>query len=76
MELCVSYQYQIKKDNLTQLYQLANTDYQGTFNRIARDTILKVASDYTAPQYWTDRKSIAERMMKELNQQLNEVFAR
>lgn len=75
MELCVSYQYQIRKNNLTQLYDLANTNYEGTFNRIARDTILKVASDYTANEYWVDRKKIGVRMQKELNQQLNQVYA-
>jgi len=54
---------------------LANTNYQGTFNRIARDTILKVASDYPANEYWFNRKKIGDRMQKDLNQQLKSVFA-
>lgn len=76
LELFVSYQYLINKENLTQLYDLANTNYQGTYNRIARDTILKVASDYTAEEYWLDRKKIGNRMQKDLNDQLNQVFAK
>jgi hypothetical protein len=75
LDLCVSYQYQIKKENLTSLYELANTDYQETFNKIARDIIIKIASDYTVNEYRNDRKTIGDRMMIELNKELQSVYA-
>ena len=70
-----SYQYQLKNNSIYNLYQLANINYQGTINRISRDTILKVASDYNANQYWVERKAIGESMKKYLNEALQEVFA-
>lgn len=63
------------KNNLTQLYNLANTNYQATYMRIARDTILKVASNYPATEYWHNRKLIGDKMQENLNTQLNQVFA-
>jgi regulator of protease activity HflC (stomatin/prohibitin superfamily) len=73
--LCVSFQYRLQKQNITDLYNLANIDYVGTLVRISRDTILKVASGYNANDYWVDRKKIGEKMKQELSGQLSKVFA-
>lgn len=64
------------KNNLTQLYDLVNTNYEGTYVRIARDTILKIASDYPASSYWNNRSVITDRMKKELDIQLQKVFGK
>jgi hypothetical protein len=45
-------------------------EYEGTFSRIARDTILQAAGNYEAPQYWSQRQKIGEDMKKELNSEL------
>lgn len=75
MSVCISYQYKLKNDSISDLYNLANINYQGMINRISRDVILKVASDYNANDYWVDRKKIGENMTKELNTALQETFA-
>jgi hypothetical protein len=64
------------KNNLTQLYDLANINYEGTYSRIARDTILRIASDYPASTYWNNRSLIADRMKVELDTQLQKVFGK
>jgi len=40
------------RGELSDLYSLANVDYEATFVRIARDTILQVAGIFKAPKYW------------------------
>lgn len=41
-------QYKLKKDELQQLYRLLGNDYRRVFERLARNSVLEVASDYTA----------------------------
>lgn len=54
---------------------MANIGYQGTFVRISRDVILKVASMYNATTYWTDRLKIGQHMQKALDVELKTAFA-
>jgi len=76
LTLYISYQYQIMKSEITKLYNLANINYHGTYVRISRDTILKVAGMYNASNYWTDRQSIGEHMRVALDNELQKAFAR
>lgn len=55
---------------------MTNINYQGTIHRISRDAILKTASNYTAEEYWTIRKDIGDQMKKNLNSELNTVYAK
>jgi hypothetical protein len=48
----LSFQYQLIKEKLGDLYDLANVEYETTFKRIARDVILQQAGDYKAGDYW------------------------
>ena len=57
------------------MYNLTNTVYQGTFVRISRDVILKVASLYNATSYWTERLKIGEHMKRALDLELKSAFA-
>jgi hypothetical protein len=76
LTLYVSFQFQIEKNNITSLYNLANTNYFGTYVRISRDIILKVAGQYNATSYWTDRKAIGEKMLVTLDKELQKAYAR
>jgi len=73
--LHVSFQYQIIKNKINSLYNLANINYQGTYARIARDVILKVAGKYNATSYWTERLKIAVDMNNTLNSELTNAYA-
>jgi hypothetical protein len=44
--------------------------------RIARDIILKVAGNFNATNYWTDRQKIGDVMREALNQELKSAYAR
>jgi regulator of protease activity HflC (stomatin/prohibitin superfamily) len=76
LTLYISYQFQINKSDITKLYNLANINYHGTYVRISRDIILKVAGMYNATNYWTDRQKIGEHMRVALDQELQKAFAR
>ncbi|EGR28975.1 spfh domain band 7 family protein [Ichthyophthirius multifiliis] len=52
-----------------------NLEYERTFTRIARDTIVQIASTYEAPQYWQKRKDIGLKLQEELNKELQKAFA-
>lgn len=44
--------FKFQRNELPELYSLANVDYEATFVRIARDIILQVAGNFVAPKYW------------------------
>jgi regulator of protease activity HflC (stomatin/prohibitin superfamily) len=71
-----SFQYQIQSENLTKLYGLiGESGHQSLYERIARDTLLKEAGNYPAPQYWLKRTDIGNKMKERLNLALNQAFA-
>jgi hypothetical protein len=76
LTLYVSFQFQIMKDNITNLYNLANTNYFGTYVRISRDIILKVAGQYNATSYWTERAAIGDKMRDTLDKELQKAYTR
>lgn len=61
LTLHVSFQYQLLKDEIPELYKLANMKYEETFIRIARDTIIKEAGKFESTSYWV-RKLINVRL--------------
>ena len=61
-----SFQYQLKKDELPDMYRLLQNDYESVFTRIARNAVLQVAGDYKAPEYWQKRREIGDKMRMEL----------
>ena len=73
--LHISFQYQLKKDEIPQLYKIANTEYEQSFQRIARNILLQIGSNYDAPQYWTMREKIANDMQNQLNNAFRAVHA-
>lgn len=75
LELYISFQYQLIKEELPELYTLANIDYEATFVRIARDTILQVAGNFVAPKYWEERTIIGDEMKKQLDIELRKAHA-
>lgn len=52
------------------------TDYDRVFERLARNSVLEVASGYTANAYWTDRVAIGEKMKTNLDKNFKGVHAR
>jgi len=73
--LHISFQYKLIPEQIPLLYAMNNRDYEATFIRIARDTILQSAGSYEAPKYWETRSKIAIDMHKELNEQLKAAHA-
>lgn len=76
LQLYISFQFRITLKDIPKLYNLANVNYHGTFVRISRDTILKIAGMYNATNYWTDRGKIGDHMRKALDDELQKAFGR
>jgi len=76
LTLYVSFQYAVNKTQIPNLYNLANINYHSTYVRISRDVILKVAGQYNATNYWTDRGSIGDKMKEALDVELQKAYAR
>jgi len=72
--LSVSFQYQLIKDKIPDLYNLANINFHSTFVRISRDVILKVGGMFNATDYWIRRIEIAEMMKKTMDNELVKAF--
>ncbi|KRX04550.1 hypothetical protein PPERSA_04365 [Pseudocohnilembus persalinus] len=75
LSLSLSFQYQLIKNQLPELYSMNNLNYEQTFIRIARDTILQAAGTYEAPSYWLERVKIGQDMLEELNFELQKAHA-
>jgi hypothetical protein len=73
--LHVSFQYQVNKEKLSNLYNLATVLYHETYVRISRDIILKIAGSYEATDYWLNRRAIGEKMKTALDESLSTAFA-
>ena len=52
------------------------TDYDRVFERLARNSVLEVASGYTANAYWTKRVEIGDKMKINLDKNFKSVHAR
>lgn len=75
LKLHVVFQYQIRQDEVPQLYQLASTQYEKLYTRVVRDVLLKAAAQYNAPEYWSRRQAIGAEMHKLVDRSLKESYA-
>jgi regulator of protease activity HflC (stomatin/prohibitin superfamily) len=76
ISLHVAFQFQIIKEDIPKLYNLANINYFTTYVRISRDVILKIAGMYNAGDYWVDRQKIGDHMLEALDKELSKAFAK
>ena len=58
ISLDISFQYQLTKESIIDIYKNHGTDYEGVFWQFARDVIRDVASLYTAIDFFNNRTSI------------------
>ena len=72
--LSVSFQYQLIKEKITDLYNLANINFHSTYARISRDVILKVGGMFNATDYWMNRIQIAEIMKINMDKELLKAY--
>ena len=76
LTLHIAFQYKLVKEGIPALYELSNLQYEQTYIRIARDTILQEAGSYQAPQYWAKRREIGKRMESLLDAAFQQAHAR
>jgi hypothetical protein len=60
--LSFSFQYRFEKDSMKDVYNLFTTNYQQPMLRVARNSMLQVAGNFTSTQYWLGRKLITDDM--------------
>ena len=72
--LSVSFQYQLIKEKIPDLYNLANINFHSTYVRISRDVILKVGGMFNATDYWMNRVKIAEIMKQTMDNELVKAY--
>ena len=75
LHLHFAFQYVLIKDDLPQMYQLLQNDYEAIFTRIARNSVLQIAGGYIAPDYWKKRSQIGMNMTEALKQDLADAHA-
>lgn len=73
--MSLSFQYQLIKKELPALYDQSNTNYESTLTSIARDTVLQTASSYEAKIFWTDRETVTNAMLENLDLALQKAHA-
>jgi len=60
--LSFSFQYKFDKAALPSVYKQYTTNYQAPMIRVARNSMLQVAGNFTSTQYWLGRKFITDDM--------------
>jgi regulator of protease activity HflC (stomatin/prohibitin superfamily) len=75
VNLQISFQYQIIKDELFELFHSFDVDYEDVFIRIASDSLKDVASDFTAISFLNNRTIIGNNMADILNNSLVPAYA-
>lgn len=54
------------------MYRMLQNDFESIFARIARNSVLQVAGDYNAPDYWLIRNAIGDSMTEQLKVDMND----
>lgn len=75
LTLHVAFQYRLKRDQLPELYKLANIYYEALFMKVARDVLLKAAAEYNAQEYWEERPKVGAEMFRRVNAALETIHA-
>ena len=57
------------------LYRLLQNDYEPIFTRIARNSVLHIAGDFNASDYWLDRDKIGSDMLATLVEDMGVAYA-
>ena len=70
-----AFQYYLQKNNLPALYRLLQNDYESIFTRIARNSVLHIAGDYNASDYWLERDKIGANMLSTLMEDMAVAYA-
>ncbi|MHA2362816.1 MAG: prohibitin family protein [Candidatus Hodarchaeales archaeon] len=71
----ISFQYQLIKEEIIDLYTEFGTDYKETFIRIGRDVVRDIAGEYTAIEFFSNRTFIGDQMHQQLDNDIREVHA-
>lgn len=75
LKLQVAFQYRLQKDKVGDLYNTFNQGYQDVFTSVARDTLIKAASEYNAVQLWKERENFATKMQNMIDAELRKNYA-
>jgi len=75
LTLHVAFQYHLIKDEVAELYKLANIYYEALYLKVARDILLKAAAKFNANQYWLERPQVGEEMLDLVNKGLRSSHA-
>jgi len=72
--LSFSFQYKFQKDSLKNVYSQYTTNYQAPMIRVARNSILQVAGNFTSTQYWLGRDLITNDMQSILKSNIQDTI--
>jgi len=67
LTLSISFQAELVRDEIPDLYYLTNGYYENTFSKVAKDIIFQVAGQFEAQSYWLRRQAIADEIRVQLN---------
>jgi len=76
LKLHVSLQYKLQKEHVGELYNKFNLNYEDVFTSVARDTLIKAASEYNAVQLWKEREAFAQQMQSMIDVEFQKIFAK
>lgn len=62
LSLSFAFQYQLRKEELPDMYLMCQLDYEKIYARIARNAVLQAAGDFEASSYWLNRSYVGDQM--------------
>jgi len=77
LTLSVSFQYQLEKKRIPDIYQTFGLDWEASYMRYAQQAITNVAQHFTPKTFWNDRKKVQLAMHRAVNATISQQgFAR
>ena len=65
--LSISFQYKLKRDKITALYQTFGEAYEESFLRFAQQEVTSISQQFTPSQFWIDRRVVERAFLTAVN---------
>jgi len=65
--LSISFQYQLRRERVVNVYQLFGENWEGPYLRFAQQALTNVAQTFTPRAFWTQRRHVEAAMLRAVN---------
>ena len=76
IEIAFSFQYQLIKEKIPDLYKLSQQRYEENYIRLVKGAIIELSSNFSTTDYWKHRDVVGENYRKAIDDKLIDNYGR